>query len=91
MRQIQLSSGSQRTFVITYQKKDGTYGEKSECRNRSGHYSKGKVDLASIKHETKRAGKAILEYRTRSGAWQPFEVFWCLMRSFDGREIDHRF
>lgn len=92
MRQLQLASGQQKTFAITYQKKDGSYGEKQECRNRSGFYtSKKKADLSSIKHETKKAGKAYLEYRTPSGNWQPFEVFWCLMRSFDGRTIDHRF
>jgi len=92
MRQLQLASGQQKTFAITYQKKDGSYGEKDVCRNRSGFYNaKKKTDLSSIKHENRSAGKAYLEYRTRSGSWQAFEVFWCLMRSFDGRTIDHRF
>lgn len=92
MRQIQMASGYQKTFAITYQKKDGSYGEKDECRNRSGYYNKKeKSDLSSIKTENKRAGKAYLEYKTRSGAWQPFEIFWCLLRSVDGREIEHRF
>lgn len=92
MRQVQLASGLQKTFAITYQKKDGSYGEKEECRNRSGYNnSQKKSDLSSIKHENRKAGKAYLEYRTPSGSWQPFEVFWCLIRTFDGRIIDHRF
>ncbi len=91
MRQLQLASGLQKTFAVTYRKKDGSYGEKDECRNRSGFYNKSKSDLSSIKHENKKAGKAYLEYRKGNGQWQAFEVFWCLMISFDGRTIDHRF
>jgi hypothetical protein len=91
MRQLQLASGLQKTFAVSYRKKDGSYGEKDECRNRSGFYNKKKSDLSSIKHENRKAGKAYLEYRTRGGQWQPFEVFWCLMISFEGRTIDHRF
>lgn len=92
IRTLQLASGQQKTFAITYWKKDGSYGSKDECRNRSGWYSqKKKSDLASIKNENRKAGKAYLEYRTGSGNWQAFEVFWCLMESFDGRIIDHRF
>lgn len=92
MRQLQLASGQQKTFAITYRKKDGSFGEKSECRNRSGFYkTKYKSDLSSIQNENRKAGKAYLEYRTGSGNWQAFEVFWCLMISFDGRTIDHRF
>ena len=89
---MQLASGSPKTFAITYQKKDGSYGEKEECRNRSGNYQPAaKSDLLSIKHENKTAGKAILEYKTKSGGWQKFEIFWCLLRTFEGRQIDHRF
>ena len=92
MRQLQLASGQQKTFAIAYRKKDGSYGEKAECRNRSGFYNnKHKADLSSIKHENRCAGKAYLEYRTAAGRWQPFEIFWCLAISFDGRTIDHRF
>lgn len=91
MRQLQLASGLQKTFAVSYRKKDGSYGEKDECRNRSGFYSKSKSDLSSIKRENRQAGKAYLEYRKGNGQWQAFEVFWCLMISFEGRTIDHRF
>lgn len=92
MRRLQLASGLNKTFSITYRKKDGTFGSKAECRNRSGYYGKSKkADLSTITHETKEAGKAYLEYRSGGDHWQPFEIFWCLMITFEGRTIDHRF
>lgn len=91
MRQVRLLSGHDKTFSISYRKKDGTYGQKTSCRNRSGYYHKQKPDLASIRHENKRAGRAYLEYRTEAGSWKPFEVYWCLMVKFQNRTIDHRF
>lgn len=92
MRTLQLASGSQKTFSISYRKKDGSFGSKEEVRNRSGFYDKSKKrDLSSIALESKMAGKAYLEYRTDGGRWQPFEVFWCLVQTFNGRQVDHRF
>lgn len=92
IRQIREDSGQDKTFALTYHKKDGSYGEKLFCRNRSGHYvGKKKADLSSVKTETKRAGRAYLEYKTDSGRWQPIELYWCLLRTFNGRVIDHRF
>ncbi|PWJ48675.1 hypothetical protein CLV98_1522 [Dyadobacter jejuensis] len=90
-RQIKMASTSDKTFSISYRKMDGSFGSKSECRNRSGHIHKRKSDFSSIRHETRQAGRAYLEYKTSTGRWQPFEIYWCLLVSFNSYTIDHRY
>jgi len=81
-----------RTFSITYRKKDGSYGEKQFCRNRSGTVSAGgKPDLLSVKRETRRAGYLRFEFRDQGGRWLKRELLLCLLVTFNGHLIDHSF
>jgi hypothetical protein len=81
-----------RTFSITYRKKDGSYGEKKFCRNRSGTVpSVGKPDLLSVKRETRRAGYLRFEFRDQGGRWLKREILLCLLVTFNGHLIDHSF
>ena len=92
-RQIDLLTAmGDQTFTITYRKKDGSYGEKKNCRNRSGSYSqKQKADLLSVKKENRRAGYLKFEYRDQGGRWLKREVLYCLLETFNGHLIDHSF
>ena len=78
-------------FSITYRKADGSWGQKEKCRNRSGATFSVSPTLSSVKTENRRAGKLRLEYRTDDGRWQKFEVWLCLLESFNGQTVDHRF
>lgn len=81
-----------RTFSITYRKKDGSYGEKQYCRNRSGTVSApGKPDLLSVKKENRRAGYLRFEFRDQGGRWLKREILLCLLVTFNGYLIDHSF
>ncbi|MPR36921.1 hypothetical protein [Salmonirosea aquatica] len=83
-----------RTFSITYRKKDGRYGEKRYCRNRSGSVQQEKKsDLLSVRHETRRAGYLRFEFRDQGqgGRWLKREILLCLLVTFNGHLIDHRF
>lgn len=81
-----------RTFSITYRKKDGSYGEKQHCRNRSGSFpAKEKADLLSVKRETRRAGYLRFEFRDQGGRWLKREILLCLLVTFNDHVIDHRF
>ncbi len=75
-------------FSITYRKADGTWGSKLGVRRRAGAVAlPPKKDLASIKHETKHAGKLyLIDAQNR-----PFEVFICLLERFNGQLINHSF
>ncbi|TDB69110.1 hypothetical protein [Arundinibacter roseus] len=92
-RQIDLLTrmGDQ-TFSITYRKKDGTFGEKKNCRNRSGSVpNQPKADLLSVKKETRRAGYLRFEFRDQGGRWLKREILFCLLVTFNGHLIDHSF
>ena len=91
-RQIDLlTKFGDQTFSITYRKKDGSFGEKKNCRNRSGSFpTKEKADLLSVKKETRRAGYLRFEYRDQGGRWKR-EVLYCLLETFNGHLIDHSF
>lgn len=81
-----------RTFSITYRKKDGSYGEKQFCRNRSGSVPLDrKSDLLSVRHETRRAGYLRFEFRDQGGRWLKREILLCLLVTFNDHVIDHRF
>ncbi|GHB64174.1 hypothetical protein [Persicitalea jodogahamensis] len=92
-RQIDLLTRFEdRTFSITYRKKDGSYGEKQNCRNRSGHIQSGKkADLLSVRRENSRAGYLRFEFRDQGGRWLKRDVLLCLLVTFNGYLIDHRF
>ena len=77
-RRIDLSPAlGDNTFDIAYRKMDGSHGEKTKCRLRSGKIVE-KSDFASIKHENRRAGKLKLEYHSANGHWQKSEIWLCL-------------
>ncbi|MFN8347432.1 MAG: hypothetical protein U0X91_20685 [Spirosomataceae bacterium] len=91
-RQIDLMPhAGDESFSITYRKADGSWGEKKQCRNRSGQPVSSSPSLSNVKTENRRAGKLRLEYRTDDGRWQKFEVWLCLLITFNGHLVDHRF
>lgn len=92
-RQIDLLTRFEdRTFPITYRKKDGSYGEKQHCRNRSGTTQPvNKSDLLSVRKETRRAGYLRFEFRDQGGRWLKREILLCLLVTFNGHLIDHSF
>lgn len=74
-------------FSLTYQKADGSYGEKRRVRRRAGDVLPAKKDLLSIRTEVRRAGK--LHLIDDNG--HRFELHIPLLRSYNGKLIDHRF
>ncbi|WP_132117937.1 hypothetical protein [Arundinibacter roseus] len=91
-RQVDLlTKFGDQTFSITYRKKDGSYGEKKNCRNRSADVKHQKSDLLSIRQASRRAGYLRFEFRDQGGRWLKREILFCLLVSFNGHIIDHNF
>lgn len=75
-------------FAVKYRKENGQFGEKENVQRRTPTYSddtKPKRDWGSIGVEVQGAGKLPLvdEYG------QKFDLFICLLVSYNGRLIDH--
>ncbi len=82
------NGGEKHSFSLEYRKEGGKAGKKENVRNRVAVFEsdvREKRDLASITHETQEAGKLHLvdEYG------QKFDLFICLLTSYNGKLIDH--
>lgn len=75
-------------FSLTYRREGGGFGKKGKVKNRISLFpaeEKPKRDLSSISVEIQSAGK--LHLLDEFG--QKFDLFICLLVSYNGKLIDH--